>query len=358
MMSNRFPHWLLGTALLLASLVAPPRASAASVDLLRDPARVVPIGRLEATAEGIVLHAAAGEETAVVAWQRPMNASDAVVRVEHGAITPFFRLLVFFRNERGLHVEDVTMLAGTAVRDLTRHAEWRGNASEIGLLFEPAYPGATLLPAPRIEIRRFEIGASASAPGVELSRSLAYEGWSGRSINILPRAPWLPLVAITVALALVLALRRPRHAPRLRTVILLGAALPALLLIANMLRQQHDWRVLTAARTASGTPSEIDWQLVQFAAAAREALAQHPGEERVLIDIADEWTSQRLRRLLLPQASAIAPQSLAAVDTRSECVAVLSNSSARSGPGAALLRRSTAFGELTVWVGACSARAP
>jgi hypothetical protein len=358
MTSTRFPHWLLGTALLLASLVAPPRVSAEAVDLLRDPARVVPIGRLEATAEGIVLHAAAGEETAVVAWQRPMNASNAVVRVEHGAITPFFRLLVFFRNERGLHVEDVTMLAGTAVRDLSRHAEWRGNASEIGLLFEPAYPGATLLPAPRIEIRRFEIGASASAPGVELSRSLAYEGWSGRSINILPRAPWLPVVAIVVAIALVFALRRPSTARASVSAILIGAALPALLLIANMLRQQHDWRVLNAARAASGTPSEIDWQLVQFASAARQTLADHAGEERVLIDIADEWTSQRLRRLLLPQAAAIAPHSLAAVDTRSECVAVLSNSSARAGPGAALLRRSTAFGELTVWVSACSARAP
>ena len=294
-----------GLLLALAGGFAPPAAAADAATFDASTQWVAPVGRVESEAEVLLLRGEPSIEQSVVVW--PGLALDATTvryaRVEHEGLAPGHQLSLYFRNATGEHVVDFPRTKRRATIALSEAEGWSGTVTDLGLVYGPVGNVPTLIPDDTLRVRALALEPASAWQRVRAfaTRAFRIEPRIGSQINLLPdRAPvWIGGGVLLAALAVAAFGGAPRR--RLAFVV---AALAFMAVEAVLWRQ---WLTLRAAddtiadaRRAANAPLDVDWPIVQAAAAIRARYARHGDRVAFTLAFEDPYVADRLKWHLLP----------------------------------------------------------
>ena len=294
-----------GVLLALAGAFASPASAADGASFDASTRWVAPVGRVESEAEVLLLRGEPAIEQSVVVWPGlALEASTlAYARVEHDGLAPGHQLSLYFRNAAGEHVVDFPRTKRRATIALEEAAGWSGVVSDLGLVYGPVGNVPTLIADDTLRVRALALEPPSAWQRMRAfaTRAFRIEPRIGSQINLLPdRAPvWIGGGVLIAALA-VAAFGGPRR----RRVAFVVAALAFVALEAVLWRQWLALRTaddaIADARRATGAPLEVDWPIVNAAAAIRARYAAHGDRVAFTLAFDDPYVADRLKWHLLP----------------------------------------------------------
>jgi hypothetical protein len=294
-----------GVLLALAGGFVSPASAAEGATFDASTRWVAPVGRVESEAEVLLLRGEPSIEQSVVVW--PGLAIDAstvgYARVEHEGLAPGHQLSLYFRNAAGEHVVDFPRTKRRATIALTEAGGWSGTVTDLGLVYGPVGNVPTLIADDtlRVQALAFEPASAWQRVRAFATRAFRIEPRIGSQINVLPdRAPvWIGGGVLLAALA-VAAFGGSRR----RRLAVVVAALAFVSVEAVLWRQWLTLRdaddAIADARRAAGAPIEIDWPIVQAAAAISARYAAHGDRVAFHLAFEDPYVADRLKWHLLP----------------------------------------------------------